>query len=192
MKNEDLRVKRTKKLLSDALLSLMEDTPFNKLSVNEICNKAMVHRATFYNHFYDKEDLLDYIIDDMQEDLFNASINSGNYTSAKQMYLGLSEKILDYISENKIKVGKILANNSQEKTLFLFSTALRRSIKYLLIKNKFNENCTIPVDILASFFTGGLAILIGTLLSEGNNYSKEEMLGYFDKLLPNDIFTKKD
>lgn len=192
MKNEDLRVKRTKKLLSDALLSLMEDTPFNKLSVNEICNKAMVHRATFYNHFYDKEDLLDYIIDDMQEDLFNASINSGNYTSAKQMYLGLSEKIFDYISENKIKVGKILANNSQEKTLFLFSTALRRSIKYLLIKNKFNENCTIPVDILASFFTGGLAILIGTLLSEGNNYSKEEMLGYFDKLLPNDIFTKKD
>ena len=54
----DLRVRRTYKLLSDALISLMKVKPFEKISVMDICNEAMVHRATFYTHFEDKYQLL--------------------------------------------------------------------------------------------------------------------------------------
>ena len=56
---EDLRIVRTRKLLSTALFDLLESTPYEKISVMDICEKAMVHRATFYNHFEDKEHLLE-------------------------------------------------------------------------------------------------------------------------------------
>lgn len=59
---EDLRQRRTKKLLTEALLSLMEEQPFSEISVVDICQRAMVHRTTFYAHFEDKYALLRYAV----------------------------------------------------------------------------------------------------------------------------------
>ncbi|NDJ55135.1 MAG: TetR family transcriptional regulator [Chloroflexi bacterium] len=54
----DLRVLRTRQLLQDALLDLIEVKPFESIQVKEIAEEAMVNRATFYLHYRDKYDLL--------------------------------------------------------------------------------------------------------------------------------------
>src|SRR6266851_6327235 len=54
----DLRVRRTHKLLWEALMILMTTQEFETISVKEICDRAMVHRTTFYKHYEDKYDLL--------------------------------------------------------------------------------------------------------------------------------------
>ena len=54
----DLRVRRTHKLLWEALMTLMTEQEFETISVKEICDRAMVHRTTFYKHYEDKYDLL--------------------------------------------------------------------------------------------------------------------------------------
>ena len=59
---EDLRQRRTRKLLADALLSLLEERPLSEISVVDICQRAMVHRTTFYAHFDDKLALLRYAV----------------------------------------------------------------------------------------------------------------------------------
>ncbi|MGF1504902.1 MAG: TetR family transcriptional regulator [Chloroflexi bacterium] len=56
---EDLRVRRTRKLLWEALLALIEHEDFERITVTAICEKAMVHRTTFYKHYLDKYDLLE-------------------------------------------------------------------------------------------------------------------------------------
>lgn len=53
----DLRVRRTRRLLWEALLSLLDERAFDALTVDEICRRAMVHRTTFYKHYRDKNDL---------------------------------------------------------------------------------------------------------------------------------------
>lgn len=53
----DLRVRRTRKMLWDALLALLAEKPFTELTVEEICARAMVNRTTFYKHYRDKHDL---------------------------------------------------------------------------------------------------------------------------------------
>lgn len=65
---EDLRQRRTKKFLVHALLALMEERPFQELSVVDICERAMVHRTTFYAHFEDKYALLRYAIGELQQE----------------------------------------------------------------------------------------------------------------------------
>ncbi|MBF7018091.1 TetR/AcrR family transcriptional regulator [Staphylococcus durrellii] len=44
--------------LADAYYQLLQTKKNNKITINEICQKAGTSRPTFYRHFYDKEDLI--------------------------------------------------------------------------------------------------------------------------------------
>ncbi|MBD7936250.1 MULTISPECIES: TetR/AcrR family transcriptional regulator [Cytobacillus] len=68
----DPRVVRTKRMLTDALIALIEEQGFEKVTVQAITKKAMLNRATFYLHFTDKYDLLEQSTDDMIVELKEA------------------------------------------------------------------------------------------------------------------------
>lgn len=55
---KDRRVERTQQQLREALFSLMQEKGFDRLSVQEIIDRANVGRATFYAHFTSKNELL--------------------------------------------------------------------------------------------------------------------------------------
>ena len=55
----DLRVRRTHKLLWEALMAELSERAFEEISVKDICERAMVHRTTFYKHYEDKYALLE-------------------------------------------------------------------------------------------------------------------------------------
>src|SRR5487761_364483 len=57
----DLRVRRTRKLLKDALTELWSEKSFDSITVQDIAERAMVNRATFYLHFQDKYTLFDQV-----------------------------------------------------------------------------------------------------------------------------------
>lgn len=53
----------TKKALASALKTLLEDIPFKKISIADICEKCDMNRKSFYYHFKDKYDLTNWIFD---------------------------------------------------------------------------------------------------------------------------------
>lgn len=187
---EDLRIVRTRVLLSKALFELLETTPFEKISVMDICEKAMVHRATFYNHFTDKEDLLEYSIDEIKESLFNATIKKETYTTSKEMYMSLISKVVDFVDENRKQFLLILNINSFEKITGLLLTTIKRSIRYLTSKNQYKETYTLPTNVVIDFLSGGITNLGLNWLQASNPCSKEELLGYFDILLDEKVYIK--
>ena len=188
---EDLRVVRTRKLLCEALFDLLENQPFEKITVMDICDRAMVHRATFYNHFEDKEHLLEYAIDEIKEALFSASIEKEDYSSPKEMYMSLIATVIDFVEKNKMKILLILGSNSLEKATELLLTTIKRSVSYLTRKNKYKENYAIPVYILIDFLTGGITNLGLSWIKSPSPCTKEELLHYFDVLLNEKIFLKQ-
>jgi AcrR family transcriptional regulator len=58
----DPRVKRTRKLLQQAFLELLQEKGFASISIQDITQRATVNRATFYAHFPDKYALMDSIL----------------------------------------------------------------------------------------------------------------------------------
>ncbi|MDR0382075.1 MAG: TetR/AcrR family transcriptional regulator [Oscillospiraceae bacterium] len=68
-RKEDLRIVKTNKTLVRALLSLLKRRNFNKITVYDLCNEALVSRTTFYVHFNDKYDLLQYCLEDIKKQL---------------------------------------------------------------------------------------------------------------------------
>jgi AcrR family transcriptional regulator len=60
----DLRVQRTRSLLHKAFVELLHEKDFQHLTVQDIAERAMVNRATFYDHYTDKYALMnDYVRD---------------------------------------------------------------------------------------------------------------------------------
>ena len=51
---QDLRITKTYRALTEAFFELLSQKKFEDITVNEICNRAVVRRATFYKHFGDK------------------------------------------------------------------------------------------------------------------------------------------
>ena len=65
----DRRVRRTRKLLQDAFISLVIEKGYEKTTIQDILDRADVGRSTFYVHYRDKEALLTANFDAMHEQL---------------------------------------------------------------------------------------------------------------------------
>ena len=185
---EDLSVIRTRTLLCKSLFALLEKMPFEKITVMDICHEAMVHRATFYNHFEDKEHLLEYAIDEIKEDLFNATIGGEKFASPKEMYLSLISRVTDFIDEYRDKLLLIIKNNNYEQVFGLILTTVRRSIRYLTSKNEYKMQYKLPASVMIDFLSGGITSMGLSWLQSTSPCSKEELIHYFDLLLNDKIY----
>jgi AcrR family transcriptional regulator len=70
-KKIDRRIKRSRKLMQDALLILLKKIEYRQISISEITYQADVARTTFYSHFKTKDELLMSYIDDIFETFFD-------------------------------------------------------------------------------------------------------------------------
>ena len=64
----DLRVVKTKKNIREAFLELRKKHTLDEIKVNMLCEKAMINKTTFYNHYHDiyalSEELEAEVLDD--------------------------------------------------------------------------------------------------------------------------------
>ena len=60
----DRRVRRTRDALGDALIALIQETPFATITIQQVLDRAGIGRSTFYAHYRDKDDLL---LSDMED-----------------------------------------------------------------------------------------------------------------------------
>jgi AcrR family transcriptional regulator len=65
----DIRVLRSRRMLKNAFIDLLNEMELEKISVNLISKHAGLNRVTFYLHYRDMKDMLEKIADEMIEDL---------------------------------------------------------------------------------------------------------------------------
>lgn len=63
---EDLRVRRTRQALQQALFEMTIEKGFGAVTVRDLAERAIVNRSTFYRHYLDIDDLLDQYLDELQ------------------------------------------------------------------------------------------------------------------------------
>src|SRR5215471_1669467 len=95
--SEDLRIRRTRKLIWEALLSLLQEQAFATISVRAISERAMVHRATFYTHFQDKYALLEYGIGEA----FQQIVQELHWEAASEQRTAALLPILEYMKAHR-------------------------------------------------------------------------------------------
>ena len=97
------RVVLTNRMIKDALISLMDEKDFSKITISDICNRADVNRSTFYSHYTDTKQVLNEIEDDILSRLPVVEDNSSDLRLAIGNILSFVKDNSDLISIMMIK-----------------------------------------------------------------------------------------
>lgn len=91
-KQLDPRIIRTRKLIMDGFIELAMKKDFNDITIKDITTSATVNRATFYNHFLDKYDLLEKVLSESMMREVIQEVNTHeviNEKSIKSIFLSI-------------------------------------------------------------------------------------------------------
>ena len=100
VKKEDRRVRRTKKLLTQALTELMQQKQVKEITVTELTDLADMNRGTFYLYYKDIFDMLEHIEDSMFQAL-NEILERHKKENVVQKTEPILRDILGFIEENQ-------------------------------------------------------------------------------------------
>ena len=186
MKNNDLRVIKTKNALYNTLIELMKDHAFEEIKVSDICTKALINRSTFYAHYNDKYELLKDMIDNLKDSLTEELKKNQNIGDTKEYYLEMIKIFLDHIESKRNTYISIMINNRNSIMFDIVYDVLDHDIKSRL-KSDTSSKKGIPSNIVAKFYIGAVFNVGLEYLKNNNNYSKEDILKYLDILIPNNL-----
>ncbi|MEY8291731.1 TetR/AcrR family transcriptional regulator [Carnobacteriaceae bacterium 52-44] len=109
-KKMDRRVKYTLNALKNAMIELLQESHISKISVVSLCQIADVNRSTFYTHFQDQYDLLQYITEEALSDIQSHLQDLNRGSDAHHSVQALNQ-ILDYVKENADVFKALLSDN---------------------------------------------------------------------------------
>ena len=159
------RVSQTKLQLANALKDLMQKTSFHKITIQNVTDHCGLNRQTFYYHFKDMFDLLNWIY---QNEIFREIDRSQNWRSILLI-------TVDYAQKNKVflrNTNRSLRKDTMEKFLFpaflkwvtlLFDSACDdSSLK--------QEDRSFLIGFLTSAFLNSFLQWIGNGMTSDENY----------------------
>jgi hypothetical protein len=95
--------------------------------------------------------------------------------------------LIDHIDENRETYSAILTNNRDGILIDFLIDAIERDVSEKLKGNSEILDSNLPLDIIVKFYAGGLINIGMALITRTEKYSKEEILSYIDKLIPEKI-----
>ena len=96
----DLRVIKTKKNIRDAFLDLRKKHTLDEIKVNALCEKAMVNKTTFYNHYRDIYDLSEELEIEVLDNFLNNFQDIDMMLTDSQRFINGMHAVLE--SENEM------------------------------------------------------------------------------------------
>lgn len=180
-KKEDRRVRRTKKLLTQALTQLLQEKQVNEITVRELTDQADMNRGTFYLYYKDIYDMLEKIEDSMFSAL-NQIMDLHEKEAAGLQTRPLLLDLFHFIEENKEMVRVLLSPNGDINFLHRLFEVIREKCLHVFPALPDNQSET-DFDYRYSFVVFGTAGLIRAWVSRDCKEPADQMADLADALI---------
>ena len=118
--DNDIRVKRTKKLLRKGVAELGKTKSINKISVKELTDLVEINRGTFYLHYKDVYDLIDSIENELCEE-FTQEVLAITSNDILHRPVDVLETFFEYFRRHKEIFSVLTGENGDAKFVYRFS-----------------------------------------------------------------------
>lgn len=183
MKKVDRRIRRTRRLLHDALKELVLETSYENITIQDITDRADMSRATFYLHYKDKDELLAQSLETMFDELVATMKEPTELNSEKLDGESPALIAFKHVQEHHQLYKALLGERGVSYVItreitYLAQIALIRITK--ILPDEFES--PVPLDMLAHHIAGSLYTLIVWWLERDMPYSPEYMAQTFHNI----------
>ena len=179
-KKTDARVRRTRDALGDALVALMQEKPFDTITVQDVLDRAHVGRSTFYSHYSDKDDLLMSDADEFYERLSMALSEHGE---ASDRVFPVRE-FFSHIAEAQRFVNALFSSGKMQEQLELAREHFARGIERRLSElPRAHSIAASDRTAIAFAHAGALLSLLTWWIDRGMKQSPAEMDALFHRIV---------
>ena len=172
-KKEDRRVRRTKKLLTQALTQLLQEKQINEITVKDLTDLADMNRGTFYLYYKDMFDMLEKIEDGMFEAL-DAIVSLHEHDDVSQQTKPILLDLFRFIQDNQEMCRVLLSPHGDMNFLHRLNEVVREKCLKAW-PNIRKEKGEADFDYHYSFVVFGCAGIIRAWVNRNCSESAEKM-----------------
>ncbi len=172
----DRRIRRTRKRLKEALISLILEKKYERITVQEILDRADVGRSTFYLHYRDKDDLL---VSGMPENLLRFG---GDERDENEILPPMTE-LFEHAQENYHLFKALMGSEGIALVLKTVRQTLSEDWQKRLVSIQASQkNIRLPAPVIAHYLSGAFMSLLTWWLDANMPHSPTEMNDMFHEL----------
>ena len=177
-KDKDLRFIRTNQMLCSSFTELLDRKKFEDITVNEICEKALIRRATFYTHFLDKYDFFAYFVRQNRDNFISRLTETNEEKNLMDFSVHMFQQMVHYLSENILSSNafSILLDILAEEIQISFLEELHRIDAVKLRKD-------IVPQVAAAYYSGGIIQILRYWVTSRDSLSEELLVKQYSILL---------
>lgn len=180
--SDDRRTKRSRRLLKDSLLALMQEKRFKDISARDITEGADLNRGTFYLHYSDTQALLESIEDDIMTEVQKLIDQHKGSVHGEASLEPVLLPVLDYIEEKHKIIQLMLRNNNASNFLDkLHKIIYDNSLDYA--KRRFKIEDDTQLNYFLSYVSFGIMGMLREWTGQGMTLPKEQLIAYMDELV---------
>lgn len=168
MDRTDRRVKRTHRLLQDALIGLTLEKGFEAITIREITDRADVGYATFFRHYSDKEALLADVLEAMKDE-FQGLLAPYSMVSDPEQTGTL---LFEYVEQN-CDLCRVLLDSTD--TMSLLKPVHEIGMNDSALMSNLAEQRSVPVEVAISHLMSSLVMLLRWWLDHDMPYPPQRM-----------------
>jgi len=182
--HEDNRVRYTRMILKDSLISLMKERPITNIGIKEICARAEISRSTFYVYYENVYHILEEIEEELLE-YFNDLLNQIDVSvkrSSRKYLLAYKQKFLEFISDKNNPLLVLLSENGDINFQKKFFQKLINQVNKIIQDTVKNPDMHIH-EAYSVFYIHGTIGLIQYLLKNNFRIPNSTLEKVFDKMI---------
>ena len=179
----DRRQKKTREAIFTAFESLLAEKNYNRISIQEIIDKADVGRTTFYAHFETKDSLLQELCNDLFDHVFSTKNPQIETTHDFSLSEGNSRTIVTHIlyhlQDSKKNIIRLFQGESNDIFIAYFKRYLDEMIVKFILKGIKRKSSDLPEDFLQDHISATFVNMIEWWINHGMKETPEQLCQYF-------------
>ena len=175
---QDRRSQRTRRLVISAMLELMAEKSYDAITVQDLLDRANIGRSTFYSHYFDKEDVLASLAEQMLEML-------SQQFSQRNAGQGIipSLELFQHALQNQQHFRAMLRDHAREVVWDAAQASLSRAIEQTLAATLATKRSpSVPLTVMSQYLAGAFLNLLKWWLETEMPYSPAQMDEMFQQL----------
>lgn len=180
----DRRQIKTRATIFTAFTSLLEEKSYNSITIQNIIDKALIGRSTFYSHFETKEDLANALCTELFDHIVTTAMNqqsTGGLYFCNNASYSVTCHIMHHLLENDHNILTLLSCESSELFIQSFKNRMDDLVRNLILNDK--QSYPVPQEFLISHISSTFVETIQWWLKGDKKQSPEELDRYFHAVI---------